>query len=644
MFRPQRMTLINLAFLKEDFQKVSHLLMESGITEVESAEKFLVEKQGLQKIESSQLVTRARNTLNRMAELFHRMEVSRRRFTPGDLKLDIYLLDEIESQFNNICSHIDGLIARKRECETRIEELDYKSRFLSVLEDMEISPRDLSGLPHLYLRTGLLDSGDFKRLTEILEQSEVKFVFKIAGYLRGYVLLFIATFKENSSSLESALRALNFRNIEVVMEEKDLSQVLEDIELELWSLRETLVEIEQEYQKVRRESGSELSRLHWLLENNLKIYQAMEYVLQSRYNYLLSLWIPSKAVSGFRRKLDEVVGQKYELTEHPAEVLIDQKKVSYEQVPSSLKHPAFLRPFQKILSLYGWPAYLHIDPTLFMGISFIIMFGMMFADLGHGFILAILGALLWFQKKINFLREVSPLLLYCGFFSGIFGVLFGSVFGKEDIIPALWFNPSQQPMRFLELGVILGAILISLGIILNILQFLWQRRFREVLFSQWGFFSLVFYWLALFLLVGGVRYGVINLSITQLAIVLGIPLVLVTAGDLFFTRDKEKEPVEAIVKPMEILMGLLTNTISYIRVAAFGLTHMALMGSVYIIAETMGEIAMVKESIIVEGNIGVILLEGLIVFIQCLRLEYYEFFSKFFLLQGRKFRPLSIEK
>ncbi|HDI46086.1 MAG TPA: hypothetical protein ENF60_01985, partial [Candidatus Omnitrophica bacterium] len=379
-------------------------------------------------------------------------------------------------------------------------------------------------------------------------------------------------------------------------------------------------------------------------ENNLKIYQAMEHFLASRYNYLLSLWIPSEAVSGFRRKLDEVVGQKYELTEHPAEALIRQKKVSYDQVPSSLKHPAFLRPFQKILSLYGWPAYLHIDPTLFMGISFIIMFGMMFADLGHGFILAILGALLWFQKKINFLREVSPLLLYCGFFSSIFGVLFGSVFGKEDIIPALWFNPSQQPMRFLELGVILGAILISLGIILNILQFLWQRRFREVLFSQWGFFSLVFYWLALFLLVGGIRYGVINLSITQLAIVLGIPLVFVTAGDLFFTRDKEKEPVEAIVKPMEILMGLLTNTISYIRVAAFGLTHMALMGSVYIIAETMGEIAMVKESIIVEGNIGVILLEGLIVFIQCLRLEYYEFFSKFFLLQGRRFRPLSVEK
>jgi len=644
MFRPQRMTLVNLAFLKEDFQKVSHLLMESGITEVESAEKFLVDKQGLQKIESSQLVTRARNTLNRMDELFQRMEISRRRFTPGDLKLDIHLLDEIESQFNNICSHIDGLIVRKGECETRIEELDYKSRFLSVLEDMEISPRDLSGLPHLYLRTGLLDSGNFKRLIEILEQSEVNFVFKIAGYLRGYVLLFIATFKENSSSLKSALRALNFRDIEVVMEEKDLSQVLEDIELELWSLRETLVEIEQEYQKIRRESGSELSRLHWLLENNLKIYQAMEHFLESRYNYLLSLWIPSEAISGFRRKLDEVVGQKYELTEHPAEALIRQKKVSYDQVPSSLKHPAFLRPFQKILSLYGWPAYLHIDPTLFMGISFIIMFGMMFADLGHGFILVILGALLWFQKKINFLREVSPLLLYCGFFSGIFGVLFGSVFGKEDIIPALWFNPSQQPMRFLELGVILGAILISLGIILNILQFLWQRRFREVLFSQWGFFSLVFYWLALFLLVGGIRYGVINLSITQLAIVLGIPLVLVTAGDLVFTRDKEKEPVEAIVKPMEILMGLLTNTISYIRVAAFGLTHMALMGSVYIIAETMGEIAMVKESIIVEGNIGVILLEGLIVFIQCLRLEYYEFFSKFFLLQGRRFRPLSVEK
>ncbi len=643
MFRPQRMTLVNLAFLKDDFQKVSHLLMESGIAEVESAEKFLVDKQGLQKIESSQLVIRARNTLNRMDELFQRMEISKERFTPRDLKLDIYLLDEIESQFNNICSRIDGLIARKRECETRIEELDYRSRSLSVLEDMRISPQDLFGLPHLYLKTGLLSSGDFKRLTEILEQSGIEFIFKIAGYLKGDALLFIATFKENSSALESALRALNFKEIKVITEEKDLSQVLEDIELELWSLRETLVEIEQEYQKVQREAGDELSRLYWLLENNLKIYQAMEYFLESRYNYLLSLWIPSEALSGFRKKLDEVVGQKYELTEHSAEVLIKQKKVSYEQVPSSLKHPAFLRPFQRILSLYGWPAYLHIDPTIFMAVSFILMFGMMFADLGHGLVLAVVGLILYLQRK-TFLRAISPIVIYCGISSGIFGTFFGSFFGKEDIIPPLWFNPTYQPMKFLAVGVIVGVVLITLGIILNITQLIWQRRFQQVLFSQWGVFSLIFYWLALFIMTAGLRYGAINISIFKLTIILGIPLILVVLGDFVFSRNEKKERIEIIIKPAEILMSLLTNTISYIRVAAFGLTHMALMTSVYLIAETMGEITMVKESIIVEGNIGVILLEGLIVFIQCLRLEYYEFFSKFFLLQGRRFRPLSVEK
>lgn len=643
MFKPQRMSLINLAYLKDDFQKVSHLLVESGITEVESAEKFLIDKQGLEKIDSSQLVTRARNLLSSMNELLSEMRISREKFTSGELRLDVNLLDEIENQFNNLRSRIDALISRRGEYNARIEKLEYKSRFMSALEDMEILPSELFGLPHLYLRIGLLDSSEFKKLTEILDHSEVPFIFKITGYLKGKVMLLIATLSENSSYLDSALRALNFKDIEVVSEEKDLSRLLEDMELELWSLRESLVEISQEYKKLQEEAGKELSRLSWLLENNLKIYQAMENFMQSQYNYLLSLWIPSQKVPEFKKRLNEIINQRYELIEYPAEVLIKEKKVSYKEVPSALKHPAFLRPFQKILSLYGWPAYLHVDPTIFMGISFILMFGMMFADLGHGFILVITAILLWLQRKVSFLREVSAILLYAGISSCIFGLLFGSVFGKEDIIPALWFNPAREPMRFLELGVILGVILISLGIILNILQFLWQRRFREVLFSQWGLFSLIFYWLALFFLVAGLRYGVITLSFTKLAIILGIPLIFVTIGDMVFSPGKEKEAVEAIIKPMEILMSLLTNTISYIRVAAFGLTHMALMGSVYIVAETMGEISALKESIIVEGNIGVILLEGLIVFIQCLRLEYYEFFSKFFLLQGRRFRPLSME-
>jgi len=262
------------------------------------------------------------------------------------------------------------------------------------------------------------------------------------------------------------------------------------------------------------------------------------------------------------------------------------------------------------------------------------MFGMMFGDIGHGLGLLVLGIALIFSKA---LRDVGNILMLCGLSGMAFGFLFGSFFGRDDVVSPLWFNPSLNPNKFLAIGIGFGVVMITLGIILNIIQNIINKHIKEAVFSQWGIVSIVFYWLILYVAAASVRYH-LNIPGVWLMAVFLVPLLMILVGNLLWNSDGDIADI--IFTPVEIVMNLLTNTISFVRVAAFGLAHAALGSCVYLIAYSMGNITSLKESLIIEGNIGIIIFEGLIVFIQALRLEFYEFFSKFFMLQGREFKPL----
>lgn len=638
------MSLVSLAFLKEDLEKVSRLLMEVGVVEIEEAQRFIVEKEGLSKVDVRSLIEEANLLLQRINLLCEKLNIRIKRQKVGtELRLGPQVLEQIRGDFSTLEDRVDKLLLTIEENEAEIERIEYKSRLLSYLEDMGVRVEELLDLPHLEFKMGILSLANLRGFLEVLDGMSV--LYKVSGYYKGNAFIFLLYLKEFAKRLNSAMRSFGFKELGEVISGKPLSEVLEDLELEVWGKREEIALAKKELSQLKDTYVERLANWCWLLENNLKIYRAMDKFLESKFGYFLSFWIPSAELSSLKVKLKGTLNGRFEVREEKAEYLIKERKVSYEEIPSYLRHPLLLRPFRRLLTLYGWPAYLHIDPTLFMALSFVLMFGIMFADLGHGLILAFLGLLPSLQRRLRALQEFGAIALYCGISAGIFGILFGSFFGKEDIIEALWFKPGEQPLKFLGLGIGVGVLLISLGIILNIIQYIWQRKMREVLFSQWGLFSLIFYWLGLFLVVSVVRYGSINLSPPLVFFILLIPLALLTLGDALFSKDKgEKDFAESVAKSMEVIVGLLTNTISYIRVAAFGLTHLALMGSVYLVADTLGNIKGMRESIIIEGNIGVILLEGLIVFIQCLRLEYYEFFSKFFLLRGRQFKPLSLEE
>jgi V/A-type H+-transporting ATPase subunit I len=264
----------------------------------------------------------------------------------------------------------------------------------------------------------------------------------------------------------------------------------------------------------------------------------------------------------------------------------------------------------------------------------------------------------------------------------LFGFLFGSVFGVEEdhVLRALWMRPShpEHLTTFLGAALALGLGILSLGIVLNVVQALRQRNLQKALLGQWSAASLVFFWALLVVVALQMTGKQVPAPPGVVAAVLGIPLCLIVVGQIVplllkhgqrspdavnreqaatddqqggalssraghdeADEQEEEEVATILFEPIEVVMNLFTNSVSFLRVAAFGLAHAALTMAVFTINDMVRVPGASLLSLPFE-HLFIIVLEGMIVTIQCLRLEYYEFFSKFFVGNGVAYAPLTI--
>ncbi len=319
--------------------------------------------------------------------------------------------------------------------------------------------------------------------------------------------------------------------------------------------------------------------------------------------------------------------------------------------PTQMKNPKLIKPFEMYTKMYGLPAYNEMDPTLFIALTYSFIFGWMFGDVGQGLCLAIGGFLLYKIKKMN----IAAIIGFAGIFSTFFGFMFGSIFGFEDVIDALWIRPREAMTSLPIIGnlntVFVTAIAFGMGMILltmviNIINSFKAKDIETACFSNNGLAGIVFYGMIVLSIVL-IMTGHSAPGTAILVIFLGLPVILMAlkkpiTDAILKRRSEEKTSVgmfiaEAFFELFEVMLSYFSNTMSFVRIGAFAISHAAMMEVVMMLAGA--EAGSPNIIVVVLGNIFVCGMEGLIVGIQVLRLEYYEFFSRFYKGSGRPFLP-----
>lgn len=375
------------------------------------------------------------------------------------------------------------------------------------------------------------------------------------------------------------------------------------------------------------------------------VHELYPYIAEINEKYLLSGFV----------KADEVDHYKAIFKDLPSTIEVkDPSEVPDLECPTLLKNNWFAKPFEMFLGMYGVPKYTDFDPTGFMAFTYCLLFGIMFGDLGQGLVLFILG--LVFEKK----GQIFGIINRCGITSMIFGFLFGSVFGYEELLnpihqslfgvrEKLFDVMAQSSTMVLLIGsVAIGAVLILTTQCMNIVNRFKHHQLGDAIFSQNGIAGLVFYGGIVFAIVATMLLGWNVLNPVYLGIFIVLPVISFVMKEPLSNAVEHKtvKPEEgwggyiaqSIFELIDVLLTFVTNSMSYLRVGGFVLSHAGMMLVVMTLVEMTGKAGV---AVLIFGNIFVMVLEGLIVGIQTLRLEYYEMFSRYYDAGGVQFNALS---
>ena len=536
---------------------------------------------------------------------------------------------------------------KRRLVMTEEEELLTATKlFVEVLKGTEFGPEELAGGKFLIPFFGRLSNENYQRLTESSEESPI--TVSELNVVGGNTWALVLTVKGYEESTRKLLEAVYFKefSLKSIAEQLKGKDPLSQVNKRIANHQRAIKGLAKAAKDMLREQRAEYELLYSQLYTMQRVYDVCKGRGEVSGMYVLSGWIPADTLAEIRKTVEEEAPMTTVMVE-------ETKDITYSgiRVPTLLQNNPFFRAFQDIVSMYSLPSYGEIDPSPIVAISFILFFGFMFGDIGHGLMIFLASSVL--VKKGMMKRSFGQVMKYAAASSIVFGGLYGSIFGLENVIPALWLSPMHDTNKLLIVAICMGVFMISLGLVLNMITQYRAKDFGRLLFDGQGMAGLMLYWTMAALAaiyMTGTKIPEIAADIMWGGI--GVLMLLMIFRDvlaryLLHQKDEGESVVLNIFEIMHNLMSFVSNTASFVRLAAFALNHVGLSLAVIMLSEMVhslpGGIVM-KGIILVIGNIVIVCLEGLIVFIQTLRLEYYEFFGKFYKGGGSAFKPVGWKK
>ncbi len=472
----------------------------------------------------------------------------------------------------------------------------------------------------------------------------------------------ILCMKEDADVLDNALRHMNFQR--PPLSDAVPSKQKEEYEEDIKKCEKRIEDIGTALEGLS-DKREDIRFIHDYYLMRADKYAVIGQLEQSERTFLLSGFVPEACASSLEQEITSKFDASVEITD-PDE---------NEDVPVLLKNNGYAQPVEGVVESYSMPGKGELDPTMPVAIFYYFMFGMMLSDFAYGALMTGATALLLkkFKNMEPGLKRSMKMFCYCGIGTMFSGILFGSYFGDaptviakeffgvDFVIKPLYVDPITNSMKVLVFSFAIGIIHLFAGLILNMYQAIKQKRIVDAVCDS-------LFWI--FLVGGLILYGlttdmVVNMfpgALTRLPAPLGtfgaVLAVIGAVGILFMGGRESKNPVKRLMKGAYALYGVtgyLSDILSYSRLLALGLAT-SVISTVF---NSMGQ--MVSEGLfhsnVFGAIIGIILflviflighglnmaINALGAYVHANRLQFVEFFGKFYSGGGRKFEPFAVK-
>ncbi len=536
---------------------------------------------------------------------------------------------------------------KKEKLKKKIDELRAKQQIIAPFRPLDCDLHKVLHYRYITYRFGRIAVEFYHKMQKYLME-DLKAIFVEGERDDSFVYGAYFVSPAEAQKVDAVFRSLHFERIELKDEfEGSPAYAYQSLEREIARVNLEVDDVDKQAGEMLADRAPQLIAARNRLEelsNNFDVRKLAARMEDNKEDYyILCGWMAEDDVEKFVKEVEE--------DDKVFVVVEDDHDAYFGEPPTKLENPKLFKPFEMFVQMYGLPAHNEFDPTMFVGLTYSFIFGVMFGDVGQGLLLLIGGALIYHFKK----APLAGIIATAGVFSTIFGFLFGSIFGFEDVLPALWMRPIDNMTTLPFLGklntvfiiaVAFGMFLIMVAMVLHIVNAIRSKDIEGTWFDPNGVAGLIFYVavvavVVLFMTGNSLPGGIV------LGVMFGVPLLL-----MFFreplTRMIQKRAdkmetgkamffVQGFFEMFETLLSYFSNTISFIRIGAFAVSHAAIMEVVLQLAGA--ESGNPNWLGVIFGNLFVCGFEGLIVGIQVLRLEYYEMFSRFYKGSGHSFEP-----
>lgn len=531
--------------------------------------------------------------------------------------------------------------------EVLIRERERLSHFASLDFDL----KTILDFRHIKVHFGRLPGEAFDRWDKHIKADE-PMIFRQTDQDRNFIWGAFCFPETESKRMEALLISLRFENILLKASCPGTpADLLSEIDKKLQELEKPVKSSDREaLLEEKRAAIAASCRVLASLSDDFDIRKkAAQTILDGNAYFILCGWMTKKDA---RELVHQLHDEKATLS-----VISKDSPGDAFTPPTKLRNPGIFKPYEMYIRMYGLPDYHEFDPTIFVALTYSLLFGAMYGDLGQGLCLLFGGLLLYRLKHIN----LAGIIAMAGGFSAFFGLMFGSVFGFENLIPAFWLRPMKAMTTLPFIGrlntvfvyaVSLGMGLIILTMIFHIILAVKRQDKGEGLLGTNGLAGLIFYGTIVLMLVFYFSGHTLTGTAIFVSLIVISVILMFLKEPLTHLIEKKKGPliegspgmffVQSFFELFEVMLSYFSNTLSFVRVGAFAVSHAAMMQVVMMLAGA--ENGSPNLAVVILGNIFVMGLEGLIVGIQVLRLEYYEMFSRFYSGNGHPFISFFKEK